>query len=105
MKAARQFADALKESELYQAYRKSRVQLERYPDIVEKLKRFKQIHSKSEAEAELSFDQEKNVSHRYAELTRHPAAAAFLERERVLLETYKNMIDLLDDAWEIDLFE
>jgi len=105
LSAARKLADTLRESELYQAYRKSRIQLERYPDVAAQLKEFKQAGAAHASRRTLSFDEERHISHLYAELTRHPAAAAFLEREQVLLDTYGKMIDVIDEAWEMDLFE
>ena len=105
LSAARKFTETLRESELYQAYRKSRIQLERYPEIAAQLKEFKQTEAALSSRNELSFDEERHISHLYAELTRHPAAAAFLEREQALLDTYGEMMDVIDGAWEIDLFE
>jgi cell fate (sporulation/competence/biofilm development) regulator YlbF (YheA/YmcA/DUF963 family) len=105
MGAATKLADALKESRLYAAYRKSRIQLERHPEVAARLKQFKQMHREYEARESPGFDEEKAISHQYTVLTRHPAAAAFLEREQALLKVYGQVADLIDEAWDMDLFE
>jgi cell fate (sporulation/competence/biofilm development) regulator YlbF (YheA/YmcA/DUF963 family) len=103
--AANTLAETLKDSQLYKDYRKSRIQLEQYPNVAAKVRQFKQLQAEYEAKSDLSFDEEKTISYSYAELMRHSAAAAFLEREQTLLHTYGRLIELIDQAWDIDLFE
>jgi cell fate (sporulation/competence/biofilm development) regulator YlbF (YheA/YmcA/DUF963 family) len=109
MKAVNALAGLLQDSRLYQAYRRSRIQVERQPDIAYRLRLFKQAQAALEAKRlageTVSFDEEKAISYQYAELTRNPDAAAFLVREQALLGLYSLMTDTIDAAWDIDLFE
>jgi cell fate (sporulation/competence/biofilm development) regulator YlbF (YheA/YmcA/DUF963 family) len=103
LEAVRELSETLKNSRLYQSYRRSRVQLERHPDVIMRLRLFKQIHADNESKP-YNFEEEKAASHWYAELTRSAAAAAFLEREQALLDVYRQMLDTIDGAWDIDIF-
>jgi hypothetical protein len=102
LEALERFADVIRNSRLHQSYHKSRVQLERQPETSAKLRAFKQREALSQNPG---FDEEKALSHHYAELTQNAAAAAFLEREKVLLETYVQIIELLDTTWDMDTFD
>ena len=105
--AAQTLADAISGSGEYADYRKSRIRVMENPDVAEKLFDFK----KKQAAVELrrlqnqiiTFDEEKQLSHQYAELSLNETAGRFLECEDVFLGLYNRALELINGACEIDV--
>ncbi len=108
LNAARKLAETLKESVIYNEYHAALLKVRGQPQLFSKLKEFKQtraeIESKSAPGSPISIEDEKIISHRYAELANDPGAAEFLTGEKAMLEAYVNVLDIIDEALDIELF-
>lgn len=106
--AANALAETLRESALYREYRKSRICLEEKPELARRLLEYKQKQAAFEMKRLLgqtvSFDEEKYISHLYAELSLNAEASTFFAREDAFLEVYRQVLDMLGGACEIDTF-
>ncbi|MDR1664014.1 MAG: YlbF family regulator [Clostridiales bacterium] len=106
--AAQKLADALRESGLYKDYRKSKIRVTESPEISGRLLAFKKKQSLVETKRlqgqPVAFEEEKELSHLYAELSQSETARDFLLNEEAFLDAYRRMADILTAACEIDLY-
>ncbi len=106
--AARKLAETFKDSVIYNDYQAALLTVRGRPQLFSKLKEFKQtqveIESKYTSDNPIPFEEEKVISHRYAQLINDPDAAAFLSNEKAMLEAYVNALDIIDEVLDIELF-
>jgi cell fate (sporulation/competence/biofilm development) regulator YlbF (YheA/YmcA/DUF963 family) len=108
LNAARNLAEAIKQSDIYRDYRSSLLKVHEQPALDLKLRMFKQLQAEAEAGLQpgqpVPFETEKDISHRYTELVNNSDASLFLFSECELLKIYTEVLDIIDDACEIELF-
>lgn len=108
IRLAQALAETVKNSGLYRQYRRSRIRLEAKPDLADRLHQYKKKQHTYEYKLlqnqPASFDEEKLLSHLLAELTLNEDACEFLNSEKRLLDVYGQIMDIIHDACEIDLF-
>lgn len=106
--AAQTLADTIKNSELYRSYRRSRIRVEGKPDLADRLHHYKKTQAAYEFKRlqnqPVTFDEEKYLSHLHAELSLNEDTGRFLAQEDQLLEAYRQILDILNEACEIDMF-
>jgi cell fate (sporulation/competence/biofilm development) regulator YlbF (YheA/YmcA/DUF963 family) len=108
LSAARNLAEAIKQSKIYRDYRASLLKVHEQPALDLKLRMFKQLQAEAEANLQpgqpIPFETEKDISHRYTELVNNSDASVFLYSECELLKIYTEVLDIIDDACELELF-
>ena len=106
MKNAKALASQFKDSKLYMDYQHHKNSLQNNPLLLERVMAYKEnqfaIEAKRLQEGHIGFDEEKRVAHQYTELSLDPVAGAFLACEYELLEVYKQVLDIICEACEMD---
>ncbi len=82
--------------------------MQEQPTLALRLQMFKRLQTEAEADTPagqtISFEKEKDISHRYTELVNNFDASVFLSNEGELLKTYTELLKIIDGACEIELF-
>ena len=106
LEGSRELAGRFKDSELYQNYCRHKKNLESDPPLLAQIEAYKksqfELETKRLREGSVSFDEEKRVAHQYTQLSLSPVAGAFLTCEHELLELYRQALDTLCEACEIE---
>ena len=107
LKQAKALADALRGSDVYNAYRRERIRVAENPALADNMLTFKKKQAAFELKRlqnqPVTFDEEKHISHLYAELSQNETAKRYLDRESAFLNVYRQVTDMLNDACEIDI--
>jgi hypothetical protein len=106
MARVRGLADAFAKSSLYADYLVYKADIERDPILSLRVSVFKEAQAEYErmlAEGTVAFDDEKRISHMYAELMLDGSAGPYLECETKLLDLYRNTLDTLAAACMLDI--
>lgn len=104
---ARALAGKLQSSELYRSYCLSKNDLLKDPLLLERVKAYKSIQWELEIkrlkEGGVGFEEEKRVSREYIELSLNPVAKTYLDCEHELLALYRETMDIICEACDLDL--
>jgi cell fate (sporulation/competence/biofilm development) regulator YlbF (YheA/YmcA/DUF963 family) len=106
--AAKALAETLRNGTLYKDYRKNRIRVAENPELSARMLDFKKKQAAFEMKRlqnqPVTFDDEKFISHLYAEMTQNETARKFLASEEAFLEAYRQVMEMLGEACEIDVF-
>ena len=106
LKDAQALAQCFQNSGLYRDYCYHKKALENDPLTFAQVKAFKdsqlKLESKRLREGSVAFDEEKRLSHQYTDLSLHPIAGAFLACEYELLELYRQALDIICEACDVE---
>lgn len=104
---ARAMAEDFKNSFLYRDYLLNKKALKNDPLLYERVVAYKGIQSELEGKrlksGSVGFEEEKRVAREFSELSLDPVAGAFLACEYELLELYREVLDTICEACEIEL--
>ena len=100
-------ANKIRSSSLYQNYLVHRNVIEKDTALMERVRAFKRAQIALETKRSLSgitFEEEKQVSHLYTELSLHPIAGAFLDAENQIATLYRSIVDSIYDGCELEVY-
>jgi len=106
MEDAQKLAKRFKDSALYRDYLQYKNAIAADPDLLSKVQAYKksslELETKRLRDGTVAFDEEKRMSYKYTELSLHPEARAFLDCEYELLLLYRQSLDIICEACQID---
>jgi cell fate (sporulation/competence/biofilm development) regulator YlbF (YheA/YmcA/DUF963 family) len=103
--AANKLAEGFSKSKIYSDYMLYKEQIKNNPELFANLMEFKHIQQALEykrSHSGISFEEERHLSRLYSELTLNEQAAGFLACESALLNLYKQTVDTIHAAFELD---
>ncbi|MCL1986995.1 MAG: YlbF family regulator [Firmicutes bacterium] len=101
---SKKLATHFRNSTLYHKYCDYKNQLESDSALLAQVKAYKQnqieLETKRLANGNVDFNEEKQVSQQYTDLTLHPIAGEFLHCEYELLQLFATVFDIINDSCE-----